>query len=123
MTSENKTCAVCGKPVKGRTDKRFCDSYCRSTFNNQQNGSGNRYIRSINHTLYRNRRILKELLPATAEAVKAPVQDLYTKGFLFNYFTHTHTSKKGITYYFCYDHGYLPLEGDRMLIVRKNHTG
>ncbi len=28
------TCQQCGKPVKGRIDKRFCDDFCRNAYNN-----------------------------------------------------------------------------------------
>ncbi len=28
-------CLTCRKPIKGRSDKKFCDSACRNTFNNR----------------------------------------------------------------------------------------
>jgi hypothetical protein len=31
---ETKTCLFCEKPVKGRSDKKFCDDYCRAAYNN-----------------------------------------------------------------------------------------
>ena len=27
-----KLCLTCNKPVKGRTDKKFCDDYCRNNY-------------------------------------------------------------------------------------------
>jgi hypothetical protein len=44
---------------------------------------------------------------------------LLEKGFLFKYFTHTYTNKKGTVYFFCYDLGYLPLENDWYLLVKR----
>jgi len=34
--AENKTCLACGKILKGRVDKKFCDDYCRNNYNNLQ---------------------------------------------------------------------------------------
>jgi predicted nucleic acid-binding Zn ribbon protein len=30
------TCENCGKPLFGRTDKRFCNDNCRNTYNRQK---------------------------------------------------------------------------------------
>lgn len=119
MIAATRLCITCNKSIKGRTDKKFCDDYCRSTYNNQLNGNDNNYVRNINNILRRNRRILEELLPASSPMIKLPRHNLQFKGFHFRYFTHTLTSKKGNTYYFCYDLGYLPLTNDRLMIVRK----
>jgi len=40
-------------------------------------------------------------------------------GFNFNYFTNTYTNKKGVTYFYCYEYGYLPLENNFYLIVKR----
>ena len=59
-SNETKTCLACGKPLKGRIDKKFCDDYCRNNYNNQQKakGSHSSYVRNINNTLLKNRKIL-----------------------------------------------------------------
>jgi hypothetical protein len=44
---------------------------------------------------------------------------LIREGFRFKYITHTYTNKKGNTYFFCYEFGYLPLEHDQYLVVRR----
>ena len=56
-----KTCVECGATVHGRSDKRFCSTYCRSTYNNKKNGGETQLVRDINRTLKRNRRILTSL--------------------------------------------------------------
>lgn len=119
MHSENKICLSCNKSIRGRADKKFCDDHCRSAYHNCRHGQSNNYIRSINHALLRNRRILEELLPQTLTTTRTMRTQLYLRGFHFNYFTHTHTSKKGKVYYFCYDHGYLPLTQDKLVIIRE----
>ena len=115
-----RACTACGKAVKGRSDKKFCDDYCRNAYNNQLKADDNNYVRSINNKLRRNRRILETLLPAGEETVRVSRDKLQQQGFLLNYFTHTYINKKGNIYSFCYDYGYLPLENDWYLIVKEN---
>jgi len=118
---EAKKCLACGKPLKGRVDKKFCDDYCRNNYNNQQKarGSHSNLVRNINNALLKNRKILETLLPEGEETARANRDKLQRLGFQFNYFTHIYTTKTGKTYYYCYDHGYLPLENDWFLLVRK----
>ena len=118
--SAAKPCLACGKPIKGRSDKKFCDDFCRNTYNNQLKSGDNNYVRSINNSLRRNRRILEELLPETEKMAKTTKEKLLQKGFQFKYSTHSYTNAKGNVYLFCYDYGYLPLEKDRYLLVRNS---
>ena len=120
MTAANQsTCLTCHKPVKGRTDKKFCDDYCRNNYNNQLKAHSNNYVRNVNNALGKNRRILEECLSETEETKKITKEKLTQLGFSFKYITHTYTNKKGDTYFFCYDYGYLPLDNDWYLIVRR----
>ena len=116
-----KTCLSCGKPLKGRIDKKFCDDYCRNNYNNQQKskGSHSSYVRNINNALLKNRKILETLLPDTVKTAKANKEKLLRLGFQFKYITHVFTNKEGNTYFYCYDYGYLPLENDWYLIVKR----
>lgn len=114
-----KTCLTCGKSLKGRSDKKFCDDYCRNNYNNQIKAESNNHIRNINNALKKNRRILAELLPDAEEMAKTTFEKLMQQGFQFKYITHTYTNKKGNTYFFCYEYGYLPLENNWYLLVRR----
>jgi len=117
--TETKTCLTCGKPLKGRADKRFCDDYCRNSYNNQLKSASNNLVRNINNALGKNRRILEGLLPEGEETAKANKEKLQRLGFQFKYITHTYVTKTGKTYFYCYEYGYLPLENDWYLIVRR----
>jgi hypothetical protein len=119
--TEIKICLACGKTLKGRVDKKFCDDYCRNNYNNQQKskGSQSNYVRNINNTLLKNRKILEGILPDTEETAKASKDKLQRLGFHFKYLTHIYTTKTGKTYFYCYDYGYLPLEHDWYLIVKR----
>ena len=117
---ETKTCLLCEKPLKGRSDKKFCDDYCRAAYNNDLKSAANNNIRNVNNALGKNRRILESLLPEGEQMVKANRDKLLHLGFQFKYMTHTYTNQKGNVYHFCYEYGYLPLENNWFLIVKRN---
>ena len=121
MAAETKPrlCLNCDKPLKGRTDKKFCDVYCRNNYNNQLKSNTINLVRNVNNALGKNRRILENLFIAGEEMAKTTRDKLLQKGFQFKYITHTYTNKKGNTYFFCYDIGYLPLESDWYLLVKR----
>ena len=122
LTSEVRKCLCCDKILKGRIDKKFCDDYCRNNYNNLQKTQGVHHslVRSINNTLLKNRKILEGCLPANEEMAKATHDKLLQKGFAFKYHTHTYKNKKEQTYFFCYDYGYLPLDNNWYLIVKRS---
>ncbi|NBC83362.1 MAG: DUF2116 family Zn-ribbon domain-containing protein [Bacteroidetes bacterium] len=112
-----KTCPVCGDSFVGRIDKKFCSDQCRNTYNNFLKKDEVNYVRRINHILRKNRRILAELNPDGKITIAR--HKLTDKGFNFNYFTNVYTTKAGKNYFFCYDHGYLPLENNHIALVIK----
>lgn len=121
VSEKSKTCLACGEVLRGRVDKKFCNDYCRNNYNNLQKAKGaqSSLVRNINNALLKNRKILEGLLPETEETAKANRDKLQRLGFQFRYLTHIYTTKTGKTYYYCYDYGYLPLENNWYLVVRK----
>ena len=114
---ESRNCNECGQKLLGRKDQKFCSDHCRNSFNNRQNQDATKYIRRINNILRKNRRILAELNPKgkiTLDGIR-----LGEEGFNFHYFTNTYITKKGGVYIFCYDQGYLKLDGDQYMLVHK----
>lgn len=119
MSAESKKlCLACSKPIKGRTDKKFCDDYCRNNYNNQLKSGTTNLVRNINNALGKNRRILENFF-GKEDMIKTTKDKLLEKGFQFKYITNTYTNKKGNVYFFCYDIGYLPLENDWYLLVKR----
>ena len=118
MISEKK-CLECGDKIAGRADKKFCSDQCRISYNNRLNSDNTNLVRNINNTLGKNRRILESLLPEGEETAKANKEKLQRLGFHFKYITDSYTTKTGKTYLYCYEYGYLPLENDWFLIVKK----
>lgn len=117
---EDKPCLSCGKAVKGRSDKKFCDDYCRAAYNNDLKSAANNFIRNVNNALGKNRRILESLLPAGEPTAKVNQAKLLEKGFQFKYHTHLYQTKTEKTYFYCYEYGYLPLDNNWYLIVKKD---
>lgn len=112
-----KFCLECNEPIRGRADKKFCSDLCRNAYNNKLNSDSSNLMRNVNNILRKNRRILEGLIPdEMAKISKSKLADL---GFNFNYFTNLYTNKKGDTYYFIYEFGYLPIEHDYMLLVKR----
>ena len=114
---ETKKCEECGEVIKGRIDKKFCSDLCRNSFNNKLNSDSNNLVRNINNILRKNRRILEEVL--VGDKTTLPKQKLLDKGFNFAFHTNQSTTKNNHTYIFCYEYGYLPLENDIILVVKK----
>lgn len=116
---EPTLCLSCEKPVKGRSDKKFCDDYCRAAFNNDLKSASNNLVRNVNNALGKNRRILESLLPQGDATAKTNHDKLIEKGFQFKYHTHIYNTKTEKTYFYCYEYGYLPLENNWYLIVKR----
>ena len=113
-----KNCLECNEPIQGRIDKKFCSDYCRNTYNNKVNKESKNLLRNINNRLRKNHRLLTEL--NTTGKTKVTRKKLLDHNFDFNYFTSIYTTKTGNTYYYIYDQGYLALENDYYLLIKKD---
>lgn len=113
-----KNCLECEEKIIGRIDKKFCSDYCRNAYNNKINKDKNNLVRNINNRLRKNYRILETLNPN--DKTKTSKSKLLAKGFNFQNFTSIYTTKSGNIYYFVYDQGYLPLDGDYYALVKRN---
>lgn len=118
MYIERKHCEYCGKLVHGRSDKRFCDDYCRSSFNNEKRVADSKEMRKIISTLKLNRNILESIVAGGVEKVKVPREKLVRLGYNFKYHTGTYTDWKGNFYTYCFDYGFLQLDKDWLLVFR-----
>ena len=118
VTLIQKKCLACDKVLHGRADKKFCNDYCRNAYNNNLKSANSTIVRNINNSLLKNRRILEGTL-GDEETKKIAKDKLLQQGFQTKYITHTYTNKKGDVYFFCYEYGYLSLEHDVFLIVKR----
>ena len=118
--NEQRLCLDCGEILHGRIDKKFCDDQCRSNYNNRLYSENNTHVKHVNNILKRNRKILEEL--NLTGKTKVSKQKLISKGFDFTHITGIYKTGGGKIYYFCYEHGYLLLEKDDLLLVKKEEN-
>lgn len=115
--NEERFCLDCGELLRGRLDKKFCDDLCRSNYNNRIYSENSSAVRRVNKILSRNRKIMETLNPAGK--VKVSRKKMLEKGFDFSFITSFYQTQTGKTYYFCYEYGYLSLENEDVLLVKR----
>ena len=113
-----KNCLECGDAIAGREDKKFCCDGCRNSYNNKINKDTNNFMRNINNKLRKNYRILSEL--NTDKKTKTTRTKLLNKGFDFEFYTNRRQTKTGKTYYFVYNQGYLNLDKQLFILVKRD---
>jgi len=119
IESNLKCCLLCEKPLRGRSDKKFCDDYCRNGYNNRAKSAERPFLKGINAILFKNRKVLESFFAIETKPLRVSRDQLLQKGFRFDFITCWYTNSKGNTYHYCYEYGYLPLEGDQYLIVKR----
>lgn len=113
-----RSCLECGAKLLGRVDQKYCCDHCRNAYNNRLNRDSRNLLRNINNKLRKNYRILGSY-PLKEGKARTTKMRLLDKGFDFEYITNLYTTKKGSTYFFVYDLGYLPLDHDYYMIVKR----
>ena len=103
-----RKCLNCNEQLEGRTDKKYCNDYCKSNFNYEKNKQKeNSLFKQIDLQLKKNRRLLREYNRAGKSTVRK--EKLEAAGFNPKYFTHYWKNSKGLVYLFCYEYGFLKL--------------
>ena len=115
-----KLCPQCGEKIIGRADKKFCSDACRNEHNNTLNKDSKNLVRTINNRLRKNYRILEKL--NAKDKTKVTKERLQREGFSFQFYTSQYTTKAGSIYNYVYDQGYLPLENNWILLVKREGT-
>ncbi|HUR31829.1 MAG TPA: hypothetical protein VMZ69_10390 [Saprospiraceae bacterium] len=122
MATDKKYCKECRDEIVGRRDKKFCSDYCRAQHFNTYNSEISNFMRRVNYTIRKNRKILSGLNPKGK--AKAHKMKLIREGLNFDYFTNVYKTRGGKVYYFCYDQGYVELEDDYYgLVVKEDYVG
>ncbi len=112
-----KQCPECDGKIVGREDKKFCSDYCRNAYNNKVNKDSKNLIRNTNNRLRKNYKILSDLNKSGKTKVNRV--KLLDQNFDFNFFTSIYITKTGNTYFYIYDQGYLPLENEYYLLIKR----
>lgn len=115
-SNKHPGCLSCQKPLRGRTDKKFCNDYCRNIFHNRNKTLSSEKILRINRILIKNHQILQYFLIDNGIAYTKK-DHLLEMGFSFRYFTHNKKNREGSVFRFCYSLGYLETEKGGVLLV------
>ena len=106
MKTKQRVCLACEKELQGRSDKKFCDVYCKSSYHYKKSvNDAPRFYDKVANQLKLNRRILKHFNKAGKVTIRA--DQLSKEGFNSNYFTHYWKNAKGDVYLFVYEYGFL----------------
>ena len=111
-------CKQCGKPLLGRSDKKFCDSNCKNTFNFAQRRETRNEVKEIDGHLHRNREILATLMGESKKEVFDRAVLTRAK-FKWEYLTSIYKNKQGKWYYLVYDYAWMEFSNQQILVVRK----
>ena len=114
---DKRSCLECSENVVGRIDKKFCSDYCRNAYNNKVNKESKNLIRNTNNRLRKNYNVLSKL--NFSGKTKVTRRKLFDNGFDFHFFTSIYTTKTGNVYYYVYDQGYLALENETFLLIKR----
>ena len=109
------TCLHCGTPLKGRSDKKYCDLGCKSAYSNNKRQQKEEVLITINQQLRTNWKVLKQMNPQGKSTVRKSF--LRSLGYDFKYFTNVFKTPKGKLYYFCYDMGITEVDKSHICIV------
>jgi hypothetical protein len=92
--------------LEGRSDKKFCDPYCKSAYQYQKTKEDtiSRY-QIVQNQLRLNRRILKFYNKAGKSVIRK--EELIKEGFNPRFFTNYWKNRKGDIYWFIYEFGFL----------------
>jgi hypothetical protein len=112
-----RNCYYCQKPLAGRSDKKFCNYLCRSSFHNQLQQHTGLSLRKVDSILRNNRRLLKEMYEEGM--IRVQQNQLAARGFDFSYLTRQMILPEGSAVNYWYEFG-LKDENGTNVIVRES---
>jgi len=101
-----KRCLECNEILSGRSDKKFCNPYCKSSYQYRKTKDNDANLfKKIDLQLKLNRRLLKNFNKAGKAIIRK--EEMLKEGFNPKYFTHYWKNQKNEVYLFCYEYGFL----------------
>ncbi len=112
-------CPSCNQEIIGRSDKIYCDPYCKSAHQYEYKKRDEKLYFEIDKQLKTNRKILKKYNRQGKTTLRK--EALIAEGFNPKYFTHYWKSSKGNLYMFCFEFGFLAIKeknNDKYLLIQ-----
>src|SRR5690606_34185381 len=91
-TNQERHCEDCGRGLRGRSDKRFCNDGCRNNFNRQKKRQmqlrASDTVKDILRSIKENYHILRALEPPYEDAeIGIPLEDVAIRDLNLVFFT------------------------------------
>ena len=116
--NNKKACLACGLSLAGRSDKKFCDDGCRSSWNNRRRQEDAGLLKKTDAILKRNRRILQDHSGSEPEA-RLNRRHLMASGFLPDFVTRIEADPAGGLIRYYYEFGMRKLSGQEVEVFRQ----
>lgn len=101
-----KKCRNCNEEFEGRLNKVFCSLYCKSAYNYEKDkNKPPTHFKIVDKQLKLNRKLLAKYNKAGKATIRKEV--LIKEGFNPKIITSWWKNKRGDTYLFCYEYGFL----------------
>jgi hypothetical protein len=113
----SRHCQDCGSIISGRTDKKFCDDACRTSYNNRRRQEESAGVRRTDAILRRNRKILQFYAESRAEA-RLCREHLLASGFRPDFVTRIAADPAGGLIRYYYEFGLKRLSGQEVEVFR-----
>ena len=107
LGNSERKCQNCQEKLEGRSDKKFCDDYCRTAFNYAKYKKKPPLYMKIKKQLQLNRNILIHFNKGGKVSVRKEL--LLEKGFDPHFFTHYWKNAYGQVYLFCFEYGFMKI--------------
>jgi len=114
-----RRCRLCNTPFKGRRDKIFCTTACKSDYHRKLTAMSNQIALPTDKILHRNRAILYEVMGENTDQKKVGRDALAKKNFRFEYMTGMYENAQGKRYHLMYDFAWMEFKTGDVLVVRR----
>lgn len=114
---EKKFCLSCGTYLSGRSDKKFCDDACRTSFHNRGRQEKSDIFRETDSILRLNRRILSGMVEQQ-QKLRLNSKQLLSAGFRPDYVTRIASDSGGSIVRYYYEFGLRRLSASEVEVFR-----
>jgi len=112
-----RSCIICRKVLRGRSDKRFCSLDCKNNYHVRLRRNTRDAVLTVDRILHRNRSILLELVGRN-KAKKISRLHLDHLKFNFDFYTGSHLNTREKMIYHVYDFSWAIFSDQEVLITR-----
>ena len=120
MIAPAKYCKVCGTPLKGRRDKKYCNIQCKNQYHLDLKSMHRSEIETDISFLLRNRTVLHELLDQDGHKKRKVKRSILQRmGFRFHNYTGTFLNSRNKMYHYVFDYSWVPFSDQDVLIIKQ----